>query len=350
MPFARPTLAELIARNDAEIASRLGIGPLLRRSVLGVLSRMIAGASHMLFGYADWTARQVFPETADAENLARHASLFGLERKPAVAATGFVLFTGAAGSTVGTATRLRRADGALYETTAGAALGLAGSLVPVRAITPGLAGNSPSLTKLALLSPLSGVASPATVQAPGIEDGIEAESDAELLARLLVRARKPPGGGSAADYERWARDVPGVTRAWVQPQRFGVGTVGVAFAVDDDSTGPIPSAGQVAIVQAAIDELRPVTASAIVYAPLALALDPEIEITPDTPEARVDVEASLADLLRREGAPGSTVLVSHLRQAIGSAAGVEDYTLSSPTMDVDVPTGSLPVVGEITWL
>lgn len=350
MPFLRPSRAELIARNDAEIASRLEIGPLLRRSVLGVFSRLIAGASHLFHGHLDWIARQLFPDTADAENLARHASLYGLERKPAVASTGSVLFTGAVGSTIAVGTRLRRSDGTLYETTAGGQLAAEGLELAIAAVEPGLAGDAPTGTKLALLSPLAGVASPATVQAPGLEDGLEAESDAELLERLLVRVRNPPGGGSAADYERWALEVPGVTRAWIQPQRFGPGTVGITFAVDEDPTGPIPSAGQVANVQAYIEERRPVTAQAVAYAPAALELDPEIEITPDTAEVRADVLASLEDLLRRDGAPGGTILLSRIRQTIGAAAGVEDYELVAPVADVEVPLGSLPLVGTISWL
>lgn len=350
MPFQRPTLPELVERNDAEIAARLGIGPFLRRSVLGVLSRTIAGATHLLLGYVEWGTRQIFPETADTENLERHASLYKIERKPAVASTGPVLFTGAALSVVPAGTRLRRSDGALFQTTTGATLDVAGATAQVVALAPGVAGNSPTGTRLALLSPISGVASPATVQTPGLDDGLEAESDAELLERLLVRTRNPPGGGSAADYKRWALEVPGATRAWVQPRRFGPGTVGVAFAADDDPGGPIPSAGQVDAVQTHIDELRPVTAEVFVYAPAPLELDPEIEITPDTAEVRADVEASIADLLRREGQPGGVVLLSHLRQAIGSAAGVTDYVLSSPVADVVVPAGGLPVVGTITWL
>lgn len=352
MPLQRPTLSELVARNDAEISARLGIGPLLRRSVLGVFSRLIAGATHLLLGAVDWTGRQIFPDTADPENLARHASLYGLERKPAIAASGSALFTGAAGSIVPLGTRVRRGDGALFETTAGGTLDVAGAVVPLVALAPGLAGNSPSGTKLSLLSPVSGIASPAIVQTPGLVDGLEAESDAELLARLLVRVRQPPGGGSAADYKRWTLETPagGATRAWVQPQRFGPGTVGVLFAADDDTGGPIPTLTQVAAVQAHIEEVRPVTAQVFVYAPAALELDPEIALTPDTEETRADVEASISDLLRREGEPGGIVLVSHLRQAIGSASGVTDYVLTSPVDDVTVPTGSLPVIGTVSWL
>lgn len=349
MPFQRPTLTELVQRNDAQISSGLGIGPLIRRSFLGVISRAIAGATHQLLSAVENATRQIFPDTADTQNLERIAGLYKLERKPAAAAHGEVLFTGAALAIVPAGTRLRRSDGLFFQTTAGATLDVDGASAPVSAELGGAAGNSPAGTKLSLVSPISGVASPATVQTPGLIDGLEAESDAELRDRVLVRVRNPPGGGSAADYKRWALEVVGATRAWVQPQRFGPGTVGVAFAADDDAGGPIPSNAQVDLVQAHIDALRPVTAQAFIYAPAALLLDPEITITPDTTETRADVEASLADLLRREGAPGAVVLVSHLRQAIGSAAGVTDYALIAPTVDVVVPVGSLPVVGAVTW-
>jgi uncharacterized phage protein gp47/JayE len=81
-----------------------------------------------------------------------------------------------------------------------------------------------------------------------VADGSDEESTDELRARLLARLQNPPHGGNATDYEAWAKEVSGVTRAWSYPLELGAGTVTVRFVRDDDAS-PIPDAGEVAAVQ-----------------------------------------------------------------------------------------------------
>ncbi|MBI4800443.1 MAG: baseplate J/gp47 family protein, partial [Desulfarculus sp.] len=89
----------------------------------------------------------------------------------------------------------------------------------------------------------------------GLTGGADQEADAALLARLLYRIQTPPQGGAGSDYIRWALEVPGVTRAYVYPRRLGAGSVGLTVLMDDAAYGPIPSAEDVARVQAYIDEV-----------------------------------------------------------------------------------------------
>jgi len=90
MPFLRPSLPELRARARTSIRSRLGIGPLLARSALGVLGDVIAGGVHHLYAFLVWASRQTMADTAENEELDRHASLWGLQRNAATKATGSV--------------------------------------------------------------------------------------------------------------------------------------------------------------------------------------------------------------------------------------------------------------------
>ena len=97
--------------------------------------------------------------------------------------------------------------------------------------------------------------------------GVDAETDAELLARLLSYMRTPPSGGTKSDYERWALAVPGVSQAWCFPLRRGLGTVDVAVL------GPegIPESEVLAEVLTAIEAARPVACRSVhVYAPTPL--------------------------------------------------------------------------------
>lgn len=352
--FARPTLAELVARAESETASRLGLGSLLDRSVLKVLARVWAGGLHGLYGYLDWVSRQVVPLTADAEVLERWADLFGLERRPAAGAAGTVTFAGTSGVAVPLGTVVQRVDGRRFITTAGGTIAAGVLSLPVLAELAGLAGNTAAASSLALATPIAGVTG-ATVDAGGLVNGLDAETDRELRDRLQELVSAPPQGGSVADYKAWAREVPGVTRVFVIENGLGLGTVLVLFAVDDDPGGPIPNPAKVQEVQDRLtDETRrdsaPVTAAVTTIPPVAQAIAITVALTPNTLPVQVAVEDALRGMLVREGAPGGTISHAKFVEAIATAAGEQDHVLTVPAGDVVVGATSLPVLGTVTFV
>lgn len=348
MAFERPTLTEIVDRTSTDINSRVagGQGAALRRSVLGVLARVLAGAVHLLYGYLDWLARQLMPDTAEAEHLARWASVWGVARRAGIYASGLVGFTGADGSTVPAGTELQAADGTLYTTAADATISSGVALATVTAAAPGAAGNVEAGVSLSLVTPISGVDSTAVTN--GITGGLDDEDDDSLRERLLARIQQPPHGGAAFDYEAWAREVAGVGNVWVSPGEMGAGTVTVRF-VTEDPDNLIPDAQLVDDVQAHIDGQRPVTAEVYVVAPVAVPLDFTIQLTPNTQAVRDAVQAELVDLLQREAEPGGTILLSHIREAISVAAGETDHVLVAPAANVAHGAGEIAVMGAITW-
>lgn len=348
--FARPTLAELINRTLADTTSRLSADELLRRADAEVLARVLAGAAHGLYGYIDWLSRQILPDSSESEWLERHASLWLAEgRKPAAVATGAVSFTGISGSVVPAGTVLTTAGGVQVATVAEVTLSAGAGTAAAESVIAAAAGNLVAGTPLTLVSPIAGVQSVAAVASGGLTGGAGIEDDEALRARVIARIRQPPQGGCAYDYEAWALQVEGVTRAWVYPQELGLGTVTVRFVRDDDAN-MIPDAGEVATVQAHIDALRPVTAQVTVVAPVAVPLDITITgLVPDTAAVRAAIQAEVTDLLRREAVPGGAILISRLREAISIAAGESDHVLTSPTVNITHATGELAVLGGITW-
>jgi len=350
MAFARPTLTELINRTLADTTSRLSADELLRRADAEVLARVLAGAAHGLYGYIDWLSRQILPDTSEAEWLERHASLWLMEgRKLAAAATGTVNFTGISGSVVPAGTVLQTAAGVQVATTEEVTLAASTGSAAAAAVDAGAAGNLVAGTPLSLVSPIAGVQSAATVASGGLVGGSDIEDDEALRGRVISRIQQPPQGGCAYDYEAWALQVEGVTRAWVNPQELGLGTVTIRFVRDDD-TSLIPDAGEVAVVQAHLEALRPVTAQVTVVAPVAVPLDLTItDLVPDTAAVRASIEVEVADLLRREAVPGGTILISRLREAISIAAGEADHALTSPTANISHDAGQLAILGTITW-
>ena len=350
MAFSRPTLTELISRTVADMSSRVvnSVGSVLRRSLLGVIARVIAGASHQLHGHMDWISRQILPDTADDDQLDRHGNLWGVERKAADYAAGDVDFIGTNGSVIPALTVLVRSDGVEYTTDAEVTISAGVATAAVTCSTAGTTGNTDAAATLSLQSPISGVNSTGTVASGGIIGGDDIETDDDYRARISDRIQQPPNGGSEDDYVTWAKEVAGVTRAWCYPSYLGAGTVGVTFTRDDD-VSIIPDSGEVAEVQDYIDAVRPVTADLTVFAPTPVSMNMTIAISPNTAAVQAAITAEVEDLLLREAEPGGTILLSHLREAVSIAAGEADHDMTIPSADVTHAAGQLAVLGTITF-
>jgi uncharacterized phage protein gp47/JayE len=93
-----------------------------------------------------------------------------------------------------------------------------------------------------------------------IAGGFDTEDLEVWRARVLERYYWTPQGGADGDYVVWAKEVPGVTRAWTYRHWMGTGTVGVMIA-SSDLINPILDDATVAAVQAHIEPLAPVAGS-----------------------------------------------------------------------------------------
>lgn len=345
MPFETPSLPVLIKRTQSDLASDS-----LRQSDAQVLARTLSGAAFGLYGYLDWIAEQILPDTADESTLERIAALrLNQARKAAVAASGTVSFTAAAGAVLDVDTVLQSSDGRSFKVTAAGTTHAGLNTATVQAIDAGTLGNADAGLSLIAVQPLQGIGSTFTVLAPGLTGGVARETLESLRARVIRSYRVIPQGGSAQDYETWSLEVPGITRAWCRGNYLGPGTVGV-FVMRDDDPQPIPNAAQLAQVQAHIEPLRPVTADVYVLAPVMKPVVYQLRLTPDTSAVRAAVEAQLRDLHNREAGLGDSLLLTHIAEAISTATGETDHTLTSPLADVTAATNQLLVFGGITWL
>lgn len=350
MPLTRPTLNALIDSTAAEVETRLpGILARVRRSLAGVFARVLAGGLWGLYGYAEDLDRQKWPDLCDGLYLDWHGGRWGVTRKPAQAASGTVRFTGVNGTQIPAATIVQRADGVQYATLALGAVAGGEALIAVEAVVPGSDGNALMNAALTLTTPIAGINAVASANT-ALTAGSDLEADEAYRGRILLRVRKVPHGGAKHDYEAWALEVPGVTRAWVYPLEDGDGTVTVRFVRDGDAS-LIPDAAEVVAVQAYIDGLRPVTAAVTVVAPAAQAIDYTIQLLPDSADIRAAVEEELDNLTRgTENAPGGTILISHIREAISTAVGEHDHVLFAPVADVVLPANTMATHGVITWI
>jgi uncharacterized phage protein gp47/JayE len=349
MAWLRPLLETLINRNQADIETSLpGADARTRRTNLNIIAKMVSATAHGLYGYLEYIAKQILPDTADSDYLDRHASLWLKEaRKPAAFAVGQVILTGANGVVIQAGTILNRADGFEFGILSDAIIVNGTATAHPVAVLAGAAGNTPANTVLNLSSPIAGITN-VVVAAGGISFGADVESDVSLRIRILARIQQPPHGGADYDYVAWALQVPGVTRAWIYPNELGLGTVTLRFLRDLDAI-PIPDANEVAIVQSYVERLCPVTAKLTVVAPVAVPLDFTIHAVPNSLAVKAAIEAELRDLIQREAIPGGTIFLSHTREAISIAAGENNYTMAAPTTDIVLTTGQISSFGTITW-
>ncbi|AOJ13144.1 baseplate J/gp47 family protein [Burkholderia vietnamiensis] len=279
---------------------------------------------HQLYIY-----RQIFADTADTDNLQRHAATRGLSKKRATAAGGSIVINGQPGAPVTGAIVAQTLDARQYTTTATGVIGADGTLTLAATCTAvGSAGNADAGTTLTLLAPPNGVTSAASIVK--MVGGTDDETDAELLARLLDVIRRPPAGGNQWDFRRWAMNVDGVSAAYVYPLRRGLGTCDVVIT----ASGGLPSAATITAVQAAIDGQRPVTAkNCLVLAPTIVTIDHVVQVAfpgGTAAGAQAAIEPGIAAYFTTLE-PGAQYIKSRIEGIITDTAGITDRTVVMPT-------------------
>jgi uncharacterized phage protein gp47/JayE len=330
LPWTTPTLDEVRKQNRDYITARLHSAAMIPNSVLRVLADANAGLAFLVLLYIDWLSRQLLPDTAESEWLDRHAAIWlpGAGRKPATFASGSGTVTGIPGTVLPQGTQLTSGAGALYETTEQIIVGNGPTPVGIRAIDAGAVGNLDELSSIAFVNALAGV--DGTVTIVQMDGGVDAETDDELRQRVLERIRQPPMGGAQYDYVAWAKQVPGVTRAWAAPEQ-GPGTMTVRFLMDDlrASDDGWPTSDDIITVSNYIDLHRPVTVKdCYVMAPIKYFLEMTItDLVNDNEATRAAIEQSIQNMLYANAAPGQTIYRSWIDEAISNAVGEDHHTL-----------------------
>lgn len=362
MPFSRPSLTQIINRIESDFVSRISrVTALLRRSVIKVLSRVYGGATHLLYGFLDFQAKQLFATTADSSGLDLHGNEFALPRNTAVKATGGGTATGTNGKVITEGSELISEDDNKYIVDSDATIASGTATIAFTAFTANSASNDdPSIT-LTFVNPIVGVNTSVTVDSNGIAGGEDVENDDDYRERILQRKRQAPHGGATQDYEVWAEEVAGVTRAFTLEQYYGIGTIGVTFVRDNDTDTIIPNQTELDEVEDyIISHEDPATGKTVgipttaepglfVFAPTLLPVDFTVQINPNTTAVQAAITAELTDLILRDGGPGQTLILSRISEAISLAQGEISHVLVSPAADVTAENTQVPVLGTITF-
>ncbi|MGP2862214.1 baseplate J/gp47 family protein [Serratia bockelmannii] len=355
MPFNVPTLRQLIKTGEQDIEIELDekLPPV---GVERALNTSFSGAVRDVYDYQSWIADQVVPSPkSDDQTIIDTASTEGVIRKAATYAVGNAIFKGTQPIPLNTEMQARNGNGYHVITASAPVNGVQN--ITIQADDVGASGNLDADAQLTLVSPIPGVESTGVVDGYGLTGGTDIEPISELLDRLLFRKRNPPVGGAVHDYVIWAREMAGVSRAWAWDAWHGPGTVGLAWVYDSRTDITPTAADRAAMNEYLFRHADPATGNFVgkpggievwIISLTLKPIGPAIKLVPDSAETR---RATLANLnaLQRTLSPGSTLLLSSLRTAIGTATGVTDYTLNINS-DITSASGELITIGDVTWL
>jgi uncharacterized phage protein gp47/JayE len=236
--------------------------------------------------------------------------------------------------------------------------GFIGLSIAVTSNESGLGKNLSSGATLTLAVPVAGVDATATTQFDGVTGGVDVESDDDLRARIFLVRRNVVTEFNPTAIERTAKTIAGVTRVKVNRITPAIGEVTVLFVRDNDPS-IIPTAAQVAEVEAAILETLPADkapADLHVEAPIPVSTDYVFSAYfPATVTMRTAITKSIQNLYLTGVDFETDIVEEKYRAAIIDTVDTEtgeklaSFTLSSPSGDITVTTGELGVLGVVSF-
>lgn len=232
-----------------------------------------------------------------------------------------------------------------------------GAPATVQSVLAGADQNLSSGAKLTIVTPIAGVDPSAYVQFTGLTNGLDIESDEDLLVRVLQSRANPVANFNIAAVEKAARSVAGVTRVKVKPITPEIGDVTILFVRDNDVGTIIPDGGEISDVFDAVYAITPVNTAAssvIVSAPTPVAVDFNFtELNPNTTTMRAAVVANLEAFFRDSVDFEDDITSDKYRSAIidtidpDTGDELQSFTLLTPSGDIEINDGELGILGTV---
>lgn len=231
------------------------------------------------------------------------------------------------------------------------------ALIDISSDQGGQDQNLGSGATLTITSPVAGIDDIATVSAFDVAGGADTESDSDFRSRISDNFRGIPANFNADTITITARMVPGVTRVFVEPASPVAGQVTVYFLRDND-TNIIPSPTEVSDVNAVLQAIRPASMldeDLIVDAPSSVTVNFSVgNINPNTDTMKDSIRASLEQLFREGVSVGQDLQEDAYRGAVFGTVDtttgqlLTSFDITSPTGDITIASGEIPVLGTVT--
>ena len=207
------------------------------------------------------------------------------------------------------------------------------------------------------MSPISGINNNAFVDADGIENGFDNESEDSYRSRINYIYANPVSQFNISQVTLAAQSIYGVTRVWVFPTTPITGQSTVYFTRDNDIS-PIPDVSEITEVKNAILPLQPIESDSgdlFVLAPIPVFVNFTFaSLDPNTPEMFNAVKANLEQLFRDTPNVGETLVADAYRsviyQTIDPVSGqyLKSFSLNAPIGNINITTGQLALLGTVT--
>ena len=320
-------------------------------SELAVRFYAVAAQIYSLYVQAEWTRRQCFPQTAEGEELDKHAKLRGVTRRKAARAAGTVRFyvdqAREADLEIPAGTVCMTAEGARFTTdTAGAVpAGELSGEVPVTAAEAGAAGNVGEGSIVYMALPPTGIAACAN---PGpLSGGQDQEGDPELRERVLATFQRLANGANNAFYYQTAMSFDQVAAVTVLPRNRGVGTVDIVPAAQEG----VPGQALLDALQAHFGRVREIACDVKVAAPTVKTVDVSVKLWAKEGREFESVAAAVRQRLTgwfNGERLGKNLPRAQLISLIYGVDGVANCQLEEPAADLSLDSVTLPVLGQLT--
>lgn len=337
------------------------------RSKLGVfaqIGRAVALVVADIHEHVAYWARQYFVDTAEDENVLRHAGIWNIEQRSPVAAVGSVLVEGNPSFSIPLSTEFSASTGNIYRTTEAAIIGPGGTVtIAAIAAEAGPDGNLEAGIRLTTVLAAPEIAR--VTIATAFVGGVGEWTMDELADAVLAHIRQRPHGGAAFDYPTWLRSRFPIAAVNVVEDWIGRGSVGlVVIMKDDDGTPRVPAAEEIEAMAEYLGVpnsrtgVRPVTARTVPVAGELVTLPLTVRLRPDTPRVRAAVREAWQRYVatigdddddQNDGPIGARIEPSRVSEAISSASGEYAHDLIVPAAPYTLDRTGYPVAGDPTW-
>lgn len=292
-----------------------------------------------------------FAQTTYGQYLDMRSAEHGLTRKQATKATGQVTITGAQGTVIPAGSLFATSAGVQFQTTSEVSINETGQVTAnIEAMEAGANGNVPSGAINTIPVAIPGVTAVSNVNPT--TGGTDEESDADLLARLLEKARNPATSGNVAHYKQWALEVAGVGDAKIIPEWNGAGTVKVIII--DSNKQPASSEIVTAVINY-IEEVRPIGIAVTVISATALSINVSATLTLDPAytlaQVQPAIETAITEYLKSIAFRQDYVSYAKIGSLILDTPGVLDYanlTVNGGASNVVIDNEQVAILGTVT--
>jgi uncharacterized phage protein gp47/JayE len=343
----KETYETILARMAEKFAEESGC-QVAENSEIAQRMQIFAAEVFSAYAHMEWIKRQMFPQTAQREQLTLHAQQRGLERKNGTKSFGEILFSRSSKlphdvvvpkGTICAAKVCAGEQKSFYlrfQTTEQSAIkaGELQVLVPARAAKIGEESNVLPNTVSLIINPPAGIEAATNPQK--FEGGTNKESDEELRARLLESYKNIPNGTNCAFYEKIAMSFPEVHSANVIPRERGPGTVDLYLAAKSG----VPTKKVLENIQAKINQLREINVDAKVHAATLLNLNICLQIEPAQGYVWEEIKSNCQKAVNSYFSAlkvGESIKICALNNAIFATQGVENFCFGPQGLLQDKP-------------